>query len=62
VSIFSLALGVGTPRQFAKLPADRVWVEAMPDRQRFLAIAPERISTGSVTLVQNWRSALERSR
>jgi len=51
-------LGVGTPKQFAKLPADLVWVDAMPDRQRFLAIAPERTSTGSVTLVQNWRAAL----
>jgi Tol biopolymer transport system component len=55
-------LGVGTPKQFAKLPADLVWVDAMPDRQRFLAIAPERTSTGSVTLVQNWRAALERPR
>ena len=55
-------LGVGTPKQFAKLPADLVWVDAMPDRQRFLAIAPERTSTGSVTVVQNWRAALERPR
>jgi hypothetical protein len=55
-------LGVGPPKQFAKLPADLVWVDAMPDRQRFLAIAPERTSTGSVTLVQNWRAALERPR
>jgi hypothetical protein len=30
-------LGIGTPKQFAKLPADLVWVDAMPDRQRFLA-------------------------
>ena len=55
-------LGVGKPIQFARLPADIVWVDAMPDRQRFLAIAPERTSTGSVTLVQNWRAALERKR
>ena len=51
-------LGVGTPRPFARLPADIVWVDAMPDRQRFLAIAPERTGTGSVTVVQNWRAAL----
>jgi serine/threonine protein kinase len=55
-------LGVGTPKQFAKLPADLVWVDAMPDRQRFLGIAPERTSTGSVTLVQNWHAALARPR
>jgi len=51
-------LGVSKPVQFARLPADIVWVDAMPDRQRFLAIAPERSSTGSVTLVQNWREAI----
>jgi Tol biopolymer transport system component len=55
-------LGVGTPRAFAKLPADIVWVDAMPDRQRFLAIAPERTGTGSVTVVQNWRAALVQKR
>jgi hypothetical protein len=37
---------------------DIVWVDTMPDRQRFLAIAPERMSTGSATIVQNWRAAL----
>ena len=55
-------LGVGTPRRVAKLPADIVWVEPMPDRQRFLAIAPERTGTGSVTVVQNWRTALAQKR
>jgi Tol biopolymer transport system component len=52
-------LGVGTPTQFARLPPDIVWVDAMPDRQRFLAIAPERTSTGSVTLVQNWMRGIK---
>jgi hypothetical protein len=47
---------------FAKLPADIVWIEPMPDRQRFLAIAPERTGTGSVTVVQNWRAALVQKR
>jgi eukaryotic-like serine/threonine-protein kinase len=51
--------GVGKPTQFARLPADIVSVDAMPDRQRFLAIAPERTSTGSVTIVQNWRAVLK---
>ena len=55
-------LGVGTPVQFARLPADIVFVDAMPDRQRFLAIAPERTGTGSVTIVQNWRAALTEPR
>jgi eukaryotic-like serine/threonine-protein kinase len=52
------ALSIGRPTQFARLPADIVWVDAMPDRQRFLAIAPERTSTGSVTLVQNWKQGI----
>jgi hypothetical protein len=55
-------LHVGKPIPFAMLPADNVWVDAMPDRQRFIAIAPERTGTGSVTLVQNWRAALEAKR
>jgi len=55
-------LGVGTPRQFATLPAETMWVDAMPDRQRFLAIAPERTGTGSVTVVQNWLAALATKR
>jgi len=52
------SMGVGTPRQFATLPPDVVWVAAMPDHRRFLAIAPERTGTGSVTVVQNWLKAL----
>jgi len=55
-------LGVGKPMRFATLPADIVWVDAMPDRQRFLAIAPERTGTGSVTVVQNWHAALATKR
>jgi hypothetical protein len=39
-----------------------VFVDAMPDRQRFLAISPERTSTGSITVVQNWRQALAKAR
>ena len=53
-------LRVGTPRQIATLPPDIVYMTAAPDRQRFLAILPERSGTGSVTVVQNWRAALQR--
>jgi hypothetical protein len=35
-------------------------MNAMPDRQRFLAIAPERTGPGSITIVQNWLVALKR--
>jgi Tol biopolymer transport system component len=56
------AVGVGTPKQIATLPPDIVSVDAMPDRQRFLAIAPERTGTGSVTVVQNWLAALAAKR
>ena len=55
-------LGVGPPTRFARLPADIVFVDAMPDRERFLAIAPERTGTGSITIVQNWRAALPEQR
>jgi hypothetical protein len=37
-------------------------MDAMPNRQKFLVIAPERIGIGSVTVVQNWRAALEGKR
>jgi hypothetical protein len=55
-------LGVGKPRLLTRLPADNVFVDAMPDRQRFIAIAPERTGTGSVTILQNWRAALAAQR
>jgi hypothetical protein len=44
----------------AELPPNILAVDAMPDRQRFLALAPERTGTGSITVVQNWRRALDR--
>jgi Tol biopolymer transport system component len=49
------SLSVGTPRMFARLPNDVVNVAAMPDRRRFIAIAPETSGTGSITIVQHWR-------
>ena len=30
----------------------------MPDRQKFIAIVPEQVGPGSVTIVSNWRAAL----
>ena len=33
-------------------------IHFMPDRQRFLALVPERTGPGSITIVQNWRAAL----
>ncbi len=55
-------LRVGAPRQIATFPAGIVWMDAMPDRQRFLAVAPERTGIGSVTVVQHWRAALAKAR
>jgi serine/threonine protein kinase len=52
----------GTPRKIATIPSGIVWMDAMPNRQKFLVIAPERIGIGSVTVVQNWRAALEGKR
>ena len=55
-------LKVGTPSLIATFPPTIVWVDASPDRQRFLAIAPERSGPGSVTVVQNWLAALPSTR
>ncbi len=52
----------GTPIQLATLPPNIVWMDAMPDRQRFLAIVPERSGPGAITIVRNWRAALEKKR
>jgi eukaryotic-like serine/threonine-protein kinase len=54
------SFATSAPVQIGTLPPDIVWLDAMPDRQRFLAISPERTSTGSITVVQNWRKALEK--
>jgi serine/threonine protein kinase len=51
-------LRVGTPKQIAILPPNVTWMSAMPDRQKFIAIVPERAGPGSVTVVQNWHAAL----
>ena len=46
------------PRQLVNLPSDITSMDAMPDRQRFIAIIPERAGPGSVAVVQNWRGGL----
>ncbi len=51
------ALEVGAPTRMAFLPPDIVSIDASPDRQRFLALSPERTGTGSITVVQNWLAA-----
>ena len=48
----------GVPRQIANLPADILWLDAMPNREKFIALVPERAGPGSITVVQNWRAAL----
>jgi Tol biopolymer transport system component len=53
---------IGTPVQMAMLPQDVAALDAMPDRQRFLALMPEHAGTGSVMIVQNWQKALEQNR
>ncbi|HET7694123.1 MAG TPA: protein kinase [Vicinamibacterales bacterium] len=54
----SRGLKIGTPIRIATFPPNIVSVDATPDRQRFLAIAPERSGPGSWTVVQNWLAAL----
>ncbi len=53
---------VGTPVELARLPPDILWIDATPDRSRFLTLAPDRTGTGSMTIVENWRAALEARR
>jgi Tol biopolymer transport system component len=50
---------VSAPARVATLPPNLAWIDAMPDRDRFLALVTERTGTGAVTIVQNWRAALD---
>jgi len=54
------SLSAGTPVKLSTLPGNIVWMSATPDLQKFLALAPERIGVGSITVVQNWRAALDK--
>ena len=51
-------LRVGAPVKIAALPPHLDSLDAMPDRHRFLALTPERSGEGSITIVQNWLTAL----
>jgi serine/threonine protein kinase len=55
-------LSVGPPVRVAELPEGIVAIDATPDRQRFLVLMPDRAGTGSMTIVQHWREALDRKR
>jgi len=55
-------LRVGTPQTVGLLPPGGSRADITPDRQRFLALVPDQSGTGSITLVQNWRAALEEKR
>jgi hypothetical protein len=50
---------VGTPVALAVMPPNLLWMDATPDRQKFLVLLPERTGAGSITVVQNWRAALD---
>jgi len=50
-----VTIGIGTPRRLATLPPDVIAIDAMPDRQKFLVLVPERTGAGSITIVRNWQ-------
>jgi dipeptidyl aminopeptidase/acylaminoacyl peptidase len=50
------------PERLATLPPNILRIDAMPNRQRYLALVNDRVGTGSVTVVQNWRAGLEKKR
>ena len=54
------AFHAATPKQIAQLPPNILAIDAMPDRSRFLALVPEATGTGSITVVQNWRAAIDK--
>jgi serine/threonine protein kinase/Tol biopolymer transport system component len=56
------SLKVSAPVRIAALPSGIISFDAMPDGQRFLALIPEHVGPGSVTVVLNWRAALEKKR
>jgi hypothetical protein len=48
-----------TARVMASLPPDIIAIDAMPDRQKWLALVPQHAGSGVVTVVQNWRAGLK---
>jgi Tol biopolymer transport system component len=53
-------LRVGTPRLLWALPPGTSFIDAMPDRQRWIALAPEHTGSGSLTVAENALAGLER--
>jgi Tol biopolymer transport system component len=53
-------LKVGTPRVMASLPPGIIAIDAMPDRQKWLALVPDNAGAGTVTVVQNWMAGLKK--
>jgi hypothetical protein len=43
----------------ASLPPGVIAIDAMPDRQKWLALVPENTGAGTVTVVQNWMAGLK---
>jgi hypothetical protein len=56
------ALTVIAPARIGAFPTNVVAADMMPDGQRFLALAPDRNGTGSMTIVWNWCAAFEKKR
>lgn len=48
----------GPPAKLGTLPAGVLVMDAMPDRKKFLALIPERVGVGSITVVQNWTAGM----
>jgi Tol biopolymer transport system component len=55
-------LTAGAPVRIATLPPGILSVDLTPDRQRLLALAPDTAASGSMTVVQHWRAALDKAR
>ena len=49
---------VGQPVKLGTLPNGTVSVDAASDRNRFLALVPDRVGVGAITVVQNWLAGL----
>jgi Tol biopolymer transport system component len=49
---------VSVPRQVANLPPNVLWLDAVPGREKFVALIPEQAGPGSIAVVQNWQKAL----
>ena len=54
------SMTVSKPVKLGVLPPNIAWMDASPDRQKFLALSPESTGTPSMTVVQNWRAVLDK--